>query len=368
MAERKRAVSRLKGAALSDDHTTAAAGVGIENLAGDAIRALDELGESGSAVVIERQNDVNPGQWDYLTRFVAAEFAIEKVKELYGGGNYRARVLDSDAGALNPVPFSIDKRFKGKGDVSPSGTAPVATATDPFRDKLLEVLLLKVLSPAPAPVANGPDPLALVDRIAGIFQKAQPNPVPVAPQPSFTDMLGLLQTGIAMGKDQIPAEGIGAAISQFAPVFKELIARAPRTATVNMERTVPSAVVTPTTAVIHQHNEPESNAVAGSIIPDWLRQFVGYRGMLLKLADSGRDATLYADVIFDNMEEDTATAFLAADTAGQVEVDVFNAIPELNATPGRRIFVGELLKGLRAAFAESAEEETTDTTGQVSNA
>src|SRR3954470_8809767 len=130
-------------------------GIDADELMADTERVLAELGESGSSVVLYRMKDNKPGEWDFVTRIPASEFTPEYVKEQYGGGDYKVIISDATQGALNPVMFSIDRRFIGKlwGTMAPAAVAAGVTG-DPFRDEMMKILLAKALTPAPAPPQN----------------------------------------------------------------------------------------------------------------------------------------------------------------------------------------------------------------------
>jgi hypothetical protein len=86
--------------------------------------------------------------------------------------------------------------------------------------------------------------------------------------------------------------------------------------------------------------------------------------MLLHLADAGKDPSLYSDVLVDNISDAQAAAIAAADaTDGQLERDLFAAVPELNQSPERRLFAGKLLQELRAGlYGHDVEAEPATVT------
>lgn len=365
MPARKRTLG-IEAADSDQEHLAAPhQGVPLEELSDDVISALDELGAKASAVIVERMKDGKPGEFDYVTRMSAGEFKTEYIKEQFGGGDYKITVIDAVRGRLNPVMLSIDKRFVGRLFANtPTPVSSGGVANDPFRDRLLEVLLAKALTPA-APVNSSRETIDLVLAIVGALKGGDSG----STMEQIKTMFDMSRELAAMAN---PPEGLAAVASNYLPVVERLVAanRQPHAARVTHTTTAPRAlpaaapVVAPTPAPAPMSPAPTPATVAGRIIPKWLIPFQSFSGHLVKIADRGSDPTMYADMAIDEVQ-DNDDAFAAAVDAMHGErllSDLLAVCPELDATDQRkefaRAFVAAFTSGLTEILSSADSEES----------
>jgi hypothetical protein len=100
---------------------------------------------------------------------------------------------------------------------------------------------------------------------------------------------------------------------------------------------------------------------APDIVPAWLRPFMHWRSMIVQLADQGKDAGLYADLVVDQASGAVLAEIRGADDAGTLERDLFAAVPELQVSPAREQFARELLEAVRAGILELEQADADET-------
>lgn len=340
-------------------------GVASDDLTDDALLALDELGGDASAVVVERMKDNGTGEYDYMARIPAAEYKNEYLKENFGGGEYRVTVIDAVKGRLNPVRVSVDKRFVGK--FFANTATPVASngvANDPFRDRLLEVLLAKALTPAPA--QSNKETLELVLAVVGAMRGGGSGDV-------SEQVNNMINTAVTLASAMNPPEGLAGLASSALPIMEKLVtsATAPRRAAPVRALPAPapapnsSLVVTPPRSPEPVMPTPQTGVVAGSIAPKWLQPFAAYAKEFVKIADRGSDPTMYADLAIEEIQDDDATFAAAVDAMNgdRLTADLFALCPELEKTDKRKEFATEFVTRFREALTEilNTPDDDTDT-------
>lgn len=367
MPPRRRAVGVKTPDSPEQQHLAAPhEGIPEDELSDDVNNVLDELGENVSAVVVYRMKENKPGEWDYVTRIPATEFTQEYLKEQYGGGDYKLHLIDKVQGAINPVLISIDRRFVGK--LFAQQPAVPAASQDAFKDRLLEILLTKMLTqPAPVPVQQGMDAKTVLE-IAALFKDSGNS------GGGLEMVKTVMETATAMAGMMNPPEGFAGMAAQFLPVIERLVP--PRT---NAPRPLPPrnvpSVATPTLTV----TQPNSNApagapvtvveqppahVAGTIFPKWLAPFRTLAPMLVRLADSDADPTLYADVALDRLQTDDAVFAAAVEAMNESRLltDLYAVAPALQETETRKDFAAKLVarieEGVREILSDDSEEKT----------
>lgn len=351
-------------------------GVTPDELSDDVINALDELGANASAVIVERMKDGKPGEFEYITRMSAGEFKTEYVKEQFGGGDYKITVIDAVKGRLNPVMISIDKRFVGKLFANtPTPVPSSGVGNDPFRDRLLEVLLAKALTPAPA-TNSTKETIELVLAVVGAVKGGDNSN-------SLEQLKTMFDMSRTMAEMANPPEGIAAVASNYLPVIERLVtanrqpsarvthtralsapaAPAPAPATAPL----PSRIPTPVRTVEPTPMPPAH--VAGSIVPKWLEPFRMFAGQLVKIADRGSDATMYADLALEEVQDDDETfaAAVEAMRADRLATDLFAVCPDLERTEQRKEFAAAFVAAFTSGLTEIIESTNDDETDAVSH-
>lgn len=339
-------------------------GVTEDELSDDVINVLDELGASASAVIVERMKDNKPGEYDYLTRLTAGEFKAEYIKEQFGGGEYKVTVIDAVKGRLNPILFSIDKRFVGKLFANAPATPLPSGGGDPLRDRLLEVLLAKALTTQPQ--QSNRDTIELVLAVVAAVKGGDNGN-------SLEQLKTMFDMSRTMAEMANPPEGIAGVASSYLPVIEKLVtaqrgarvshtvttppaARTlpPAPATMNPVRVSPSAPTPVKTVDAPAH-------VAGIITPKWLEPFRSLAPQLVKIADRGSDPTMYADLALEEVQDDDETFAAAVNAMNEDRLlaDLFAVCPSLEHTEQRKTFAQDFVTAFRTGLTEivnSAED------------
>jgi hypothetical protein len=334
-------------------------------LSDDAERILAELGEGASSVAIWRESDSRPGVFDFLARVPAGEFTNEWVSSQYGGGYYKIIISDAQQGPLNPVFLSVDRRLLGKA-FSVTGTAPVSGHDGAFKDRLLEILLARALTPPPAPPVpqhnSAQETLAIIAALAPLLKGNDNNG-------NAMEMVAtLLSSATDLASHMHPQEGLSAVAGQLLPVVDRLVAaatsrQAPRLpAPRPIVQNPPAPAATSATTVDTSAAEVETPKVAGTIVPRWLAPFQQFAGVLVSLADTEADPALYAEVCVDQLSanEEAFRSAVVAMEAGTLKDDVLNAVPALKETEIRVKFVTELVTKVEEGLREVIKEQTED--------
>jgi hypothetical protein len=309
-----------------------------EGHAGDDDRLsqlLDQYGpESGFRVYLERIEPVHSA--GYLGALPFDDQLLENVRARFGGGRFGGRVVDSRSKYLARVPT-----FKVAGaprDPAADDSARPQSSQQHAPEQLGSIVARAVADAlrdrAPAPA----DPFAQLTQLAAVLRELRPEPAPATNTTelftTFTAMLDLrdrLTEGVQQGS------GVVGAIREFAPLLRNVLQGQ------QAETPPPPTEGDPVQSI---RRPPAPPPAAG-----WLRPFLSYRAMLLHLADAEKDPSLYSDVLVDNISDEQAAAIVAADQVdGQLERDLFAAVPELNQSAGRRMFAGKLLQELRAGL------------------
>ena len=368
MPPRKRAPTGVKTPDEPGNEHLAAPHEGIpdDELSDDVNVVLDQLGEGASSVIVSRMKDNKPGEWEYVARIPAPDFNIDYVREQYGGGDYKVIIIDKVQGALNPVHFSIDRRFVGKlwGTMTPA-PIPGAPAADPFKEDLLKILLAKALTPAPA--APALDAKTVLE-IAALFKNDGGG------ASGLEMMKAVLEMSTTLAGVMNPPEGLAGVASQFLPIVDRLVPRTtapvPRRIAAPAPAAAAAAAASPSLTVNQTNANPPAAAaaaaaparVAGTIAPKWLQPFRTLAPMLVQLADNGNDPTVYADMAVDQLQVDDALFAAAFDAMNEKRLlsDLLAFAPALNETEQRKQFAAELVARIEEGIRDIMSQPDDD--------
>lgn len=354
---------RLTGAVPPNDgnetHAAPAQGIDRDDLSDDVQSVLAQLGEAASMCVVYRMDVAKVGKWDYVARIPAGEFSHEYLKEQFGGGEYKIVIIDAQQGPLNAVFTSIDSRFVGK-MFATVAAAPVVAGGDPFKDQLLQLLLVRVLTPPPAPAQSSHDSLEMALRIAAVFKDGNGG------GNAMEQLKTTIETATMLADRMGPQpEGLAGVAASFVPILDKLTSHAAPVAPVR--RALPAS--TPVTPLPVPHPAPNPplapSFVAGTITPAWLSPFKSVVPVLVSLADGGANATMYADVALDQIGN-SETLFAAAHesmNAGRMQAELFALAPALQQTEKRKAFAAELVAAVEAGLRQMIADEEQASNG-----
>jgi hypothetical protein len=258
---------------------------------------MAELGDSAKAVALTIQDEKDKTRWSYLARIPLDDFSLEVVKEQYGGGRYRGRILDEDNHYMKHGHFSfaIDGRFKRPVPDLPETSPPVvpfpapASATESTAlGEMKEVVrqqgeaMIRLMEK----ISTQPDPLTMVLKVAEVMKPAAQS----SPSMDLAGMFGLFSTIFTKGMELAQnSSGEGGYI----PVLKELGGPLLGMLTERLQKgetALEKARVSGLVAV------PPPKPTLDGFVKIYMPQ-------LLTLARMGKDPELYADVMLDQIPE-----------------------------------------------------------------
>lgn len=308
---------------------------------------LEQFGEQpGYRLQLERIDPVDGPA--YLGTLPLNSELVALVEQRYGGGKYGGKVVDSKSKYVRRFPI-----FRIAGDArdprSAASTQPaaaggestnivqaVAAALSGFRESIVDA----IRAAQPAPVAPAADPLAMLTRAVELVKTMQPPAAPAQTSNVVGMMRDLMELQNELRPERDDSGGVASVMRDYLPIVQQTLSNR------NQETVNPVRVdVAPA--------QPQP------IVADWLRPYMQYRGLLLQLADSGQDPTRYAGIMADQVTDEQATLIARAQAAGEMERDLFAAVPQLSQSDQRRRFAGALLETLRVElFGEPKMRQT----------
>lgn len=333
---------------------------------------LGELPAGGAAVVLTRQNDRTPTQWDYMGRIPAAEFSVEAVKTEHGGGNYRARVINDRNKYVRggSYVFSIDARFRPQAAAPVATSAPVSELTE--IKELLKTTLLALATRNTAPTA---DPFDLALRMVALTKDAHP-PAALA----TADVLATFREGLKLGRDVSAATAGGggegpsdfaSAMGAAAPLLGAIAESVKTEVEMKRRRLLASPASRPAAPAAPAAPGPSLPPADATVRPLWMQRVRPYVPQLVALARGRKDAALYADLTLDQIDEVTYAEIRDAAQAPEFVDAAMAAFPEL-AAADVATWAREFLGHIRAALTgpdddagDGATEAPTAPTAQA---
>ncbi|MEP6494501.1 MAG: hypothetical protein ABJF01_17585 [bacterium] len=346
-----------------------------------AAAVLDAADDANDVIQFFEESAGAGGRWDYIERFDVADVRALGIEEFirshYGGGRYKAGIRARNSGTYGKsIVVSIAGARKSdherEGVRSPGGPTPAAAAAPSssgnnnppswiekiilpigvtmatafgslLAKKLLETpqtdpVLLELVKRSTRRESSGADVIDPI-RLSQLVLEAEHR----------GELRGReLGNLVARVDGDAGGSGVGSAIRDALPLAHRMIDVAERKR---------EAAEQPAGAARVDRPERVPASTSPDIVAAWLRPFMSYKHMLIRLADAGKDGTLYADVVIDNAPPDTIAAIHRADVDGRLETDLYDAIPELLQEPGRRTFAAELLESIRDAVRDIAQQD-----------
>lgn len=123
-------------------------GIDLEKI--NAIISSDDV-QKGGFIRLSRRGAFDQ-KFSYMCRLAPEDFDIERIKKLYGGGEYQGRTFRANGQMYKMFEFNIDSRFKGQLDVEALSRAAADDGTS-VNKSLLEA----ALSGKPSSLENNPN-------------------------------------------------------------------------------------------------------------------------------------------------------------------------------------------------------------------
>lgn len=137
----KRITKELSELELPDDSSENGAPNTVEDIELSAevkeLKKIEEvLGDaevSGGTVRLERKGPSDL-KWQYCGRFKVEDFSVDHIKQVFGGGDYKAQTFRAKGAFYKKFEFTIDYRYKGSMDI---GTLPLVDKDKPEQAAML---------------------------------------------------------------------------------------------------------------------------------------------------------------------------------------------------------------------------------------
>jgi hypothetical protein len=318
----------------------------------DIDKILAEYADTARYVLLDRWESQ---AWTFLDRLEYPDAGLVNVKNRFGGGKYRMRIMDENAYRKKQVMFRISGRSKD-GDEGSTIPAPANDDKETIRElrarldavehkngggdtggissnKLMDAIVMRLLEPPKA------DPLVgkLLDAVVG--RESNDNGV------DAVELQKLLNSARAEGYQQGKAlgEALATAVGEGDPIARVLATTLPSVidAFNHAQETYKNARPNPpvrqaAARVTEQVATPlpkttEETPVSFANGPGWVNALRPAVPMLLKWARDGKDAPVKAANTVDDLNDDIREAIaIQAESPDFIE-SVLNAIPEFQA-------------------------------------
>jgi len=273
----------------------------------DTVAFFEEIGNRSKKVSLERQEEKHNGKFYYLGTVESEGLTLDWVKDEFGGGTFRARLLDEKGKFIRAKNFSIDPRYKARVPLNESSSSQIihTSSTDGMGEiKLLiekqNALIERIFSRPPV------DPLDSLDKMTSIISKLMPQRETASIQsPLNADTLfSIFQKGIDLG--------MGMNSDSYMPVIKEMgmplleiVKNITKNGTAIQEKikaAIPSTVPIPSQGAMPPPSPPTPPPVSAPAQVPGLEDIIkAYLPQLCQLAKFGKDPSLYADLTLDQM-------------------------------------------------------------------
>lgn len=255
-------------------------------------RVKAELGDKAKSITIQSYNR-QTRKWDYLEKLEVGAFSLEYVKHTYGGGEYRARILDGDNKYIGHYSFSISSRFTASIDapLTPSlNSQPVLINTQNDKFDRIERMLEKLIEVQTLALQKqDKDPLDIALKIAEIVKTNTPQQAPSST--SWSEAFQIFKQGMELGT--MGAEGG----TSYLPVIEKI--GQPALELLN------KIVNNDSDKILRKAKEGINNSQSngGSKIMSFQDYLKKYIPIAVNLAVKGKDPELYADLLLDQIPQ-----------------------------------------------------------------
>jgi hypothetical protein len=319
--------------------------------------ALREQFGENAIVQLTRQDPKRPTDWPYVGEVPLSDFSLESVKQEYRQGRYRAKVMQNRRYVKGgSFTFSIDGGAD-RGPVAGSIAGPSADVVElrSAVEKLVQTVtaLTTVVATGAAAPRGLPDPLDLMDKMAGIMGKL----APAQGGAGIGQLLDVFKEGVKIASSvQGEVMSDGDSMTPMLRTLQPLIGVIAKNAELEIEakrnaRTLPS----PSPAPASPAPAPVSPIITTG--PLWAREVRPHVPQLLLLASAGADPVNWAPAVLDMIPESVYPDVVALSTASDFADQVLTALPELRVQEAwTRRLCEELALTLR-------EDETDDVPG-----
>ena len=344
---------------------------------GDIDRFLLEYADVGRYVLLDRWEN---SAWTFLDRLEYADAGIVTVKNRFGGGKYRMRIIGDNARKKKSFNFLIAGKSKDGDDPAP--VTPTTDDKETIRElrarldaidkksngsgdtggissnKLMDAIVMRLLEPPKS------DPLVgkLLDAVVG--RESNDNGVDAVELQKLLN--GARAEGYAQGKAL--GEALATAVGEGDPIARVLATTLPsvidafnhaqetyKTARPNPPARSAAARVTEQVAT-PLPKTTEETPVSFANGPGWVNALRPAAPMLLKWARSGKDAVIKAANTVDDLNDDIREAIAIQAESPDFVQTVLDAMPEFQAEDVKPWIVA-FLSTIQGILTEADESE-----------
>ena len=335
----------------------------------DIAEIMAQIPGEGARITLYKENPKKPGQFDWCDEFDAASFSLPGIRDAWGGGKYRARAKNAKGGWLQAFTFTVaEVSAKGMAGVSAGGTGGGSNAMSERFDKLMLLMMERMMAPPPDPIATmttlaglmrpTADPIDTAVRIAALMKQDSGG----GGLDAAAKMMETFQKGMELGRslDAVAeSDSFMPVLREAMPVLSGVVARA-----LDREKANPSADAGPSRPItqadvaslhdvakmpVKEQLAPSSEA---SVNPH-MKALAPIVPKILGWAARGLSPETYAEVVLDQIPE-WAVEIVATEAAKETfAADVFQQFPQLKAH-GK--WVSDFLAEIKALLIEPVEE------------
>jgi hypothetical protein len=317
---------------------------------------LSEIGLDGATSVrVERKETEGPdvGKWGFCTKWQASGSILEDIQREFGPGSYRLRYTDVNTGKIKGQKVVL---VKAPLSYSANGAAATGGAPSDRRLDLLERLLEGLVT---RPQAAPENPLDNLVKMAEVMSKLVPKESGNASEKS----LDLYLRGLEHGRKQ--AETIAAIASSggegdaLLRIGLPLVELAKSQMDLNQRQAAAAPAVPP--PLVPGHN-PQSEQVD---MPWWYLALRPYVGDLLKRAQMGKNARVYAAAVLEDMPDSVLPRISQLVADPDFMRQFCTVFPGFNETVELQAWVSAFIDEIRLSIVEDEELSELDAESAV---
>lgn len=317
-------------------------------------------GAANSRVCIYRIVKNEPPR--YVAECAPESFSLDDLRDKYRGGEFRLYIMKEGKLWKNMRVVVEPPTHEPSASAASSAMGDVlAVMRDGFQAQAAAMRELAARPTAPSPFGSLDLP-AVITAISGAIVALRPPPAPVPPPAADTSTaIDMFIQGITLARELREDSG-GPADNSIGGMLREVL-RSPLMAQAVQAAAAPAVPVshakTPGTPALPQPQPPSQQPPAPPASGDAQMSVLHhYYGMLCQKAAGGADPTLYADLVLDNVDDDTLNALLSRQPT---PLDAL--IAEYPPAAQHRDWFAALIESLMQAMSE--EQPESDGQGQA---
>lgn len=302
----------------------------------DGLQAMiAELGGSANAKVTVHRVNKNRTQ-SYVFACTPEEFSLDTLRDQYGGGDFRlyitrnGQLIKGGNRAISVEPRHVPMASQSIEAPAAGGLAELTAIMREFQAQ--QLAMMQAIARPPASPFAGMDIPAVISAVTAAISVLRPPPAPMPPPAQVVDQsdraINMLLKGIELAKDLNSGGGGERSMFDFAleamksPVVAAAVQaagqppapqhqpqRPPQQRLPNPQAPQPP-VVSHAKHSAPVQTQPPASPMQPTPVPHPPSPIVKYMALLTAKAAAGADASLYAEMVLDNLDDETIIGLL----------------------------------------------------------